>query len=83
MNINLGTYIISFVICRIYIAALHFNENGSRQQATTREGEAKWKMSYPKAKKGKECVVKPQKIEATFGKHIAKKKLNIQYITCT
>ena len=30
-------------------------------------------MSYLKAKKGEECVVKPQKIEATFGKHIAKK----------
>ncbi|CAC5398264.1 unnamed protein product [Mytilus coruscus] len=35
---------------RIYIAALHYNENGNRQQAVTKAGILKWKKSYPKAK---------------------------------
>ncbi|XP_071138376.1 uncharacterized protein [Mytilus edulis] len=36
---------------RIYIAALHYNENGNRQQAVTKAGILKWKKSYPKANK--------------------------------
>ncbi|VDI11931.1 Hypothetical predicted protein, partial [Mytilus galloprovincialis] len=51
---------------RIYIAALHYNENGNRQQAVTKAGILKWKKSYPKAKKGEQCVVKPQKVQATY-----------------
>ncbi|CAG2216805.1 unnamed protein product [Mytilus edulis] len=36
---------------RIYIAALHYNENGNRQQAVTKAGILKWKKSYLKQKK--------------------------------
>ena len=58
----------NFVFNRVYIAALHFNENGKRRQATTGDGETRWRTSYPKAKKGEQCVVKPQRVPATFGK---------------
>ncbi|CAC5383151.1 unnamed protein product [Mytilus coruscus] len=51
---------------QIYIAALHYIENGNRQQAVTKAGILKWKKSYPKAKKGEQCVVKPQKVQATY-----------------
>ena len=50
------------------MAAFHYNENGTRQQSLTREGALQWSVSYPKAKKGKECVVKSRRVSATFGK---------------
>ncbi|XP_061190456.1 uncharacterized protein LOC133198376 [Saccostrea echinata] len=53
---------------RLCIAAFHYNENGTRRQSLTREGELQWSVSYPKAKKGQECVVKPRRVSATFGK---------------
>ena len=65
LNIRVISHI---VYSRIYIAAMHFNENANRQQATTKDGVQRWKVSYPKAKRGEECVVKPQKVAATYGK---------------
>ncbi|CAC5381135.1 unnamed protein product [Mytilus coruscus] len=61
------TYFFPYAMkARIYIAALHYNENGNRQQAVTKAGILKWKKSYPKATKGEQCVVKPQKFQATY-----------------
>jgi hypothetical protein len=50
---------------RTLLAALHFNENTNREQAKTKNGEAQWRVSYPKYRKGK-GVVKEVKIPATF-----------------
>ncbi|KAG0442597.1 hypothetical protein HPB47_015658 [Ixodes persulcatus] len=36
---------------RTYLAALHYNENAARPQATTKEGERRWAVKYPKARK--------------------------------
>ncbi|XP_062610016.1 uncharacterized protein LOC134271813 [Saccostrea cucullata] len=54
------------MLARLSVAALHFNENSSRQQAMTKAGELQYAVSYPKAKKGLEAVVKPKKIPPTF-----------------
>lgn len=34
------------------LAALHFNENGMREQATTKEGIKRYDVVFPKYKKG-------------------------------
>lgn len=39
------------MMARLCVAALHFNENGSRLQATTRAGAAMWQICYPKDKR--------------------------------
>ena len=49
------------------MAALHFNENGHRNQAVTKAGELQWHISYPKGKKGEHVVVKPNKTPITYG----------------
>lgn len=54
-------------IYRLFVSALHFNENGQRHQATTKDGVARWQISYPKGKKGTQAVVKPNKTAVTFG----------------
>ncbi|XP_067269187.1 uncharacterized protein [Pseudorasbora parva] len=52
------------MLCRLYLAAMHYNENANREQATT-EGQAVYKFIFPKSKKG-ECTAKPVKIEPTY-----------------
>ncbi|KAJ8300273.1 hypothetical protein KUTeg_021792, partial [Tegillarca granosa] len=37
---------------RLYIAALHFNKNGNRQQICTQDGTPMYSISYPKSRKG-------------------------------
>ncbi|XDV12214.1 hypothetical protein PO909_000927 [Leuciscus waleckii] len=53
------------MLCRLYLAALHFNENAGRPQATTAAGEQLFKVVFPKYKKG-QCSAKPVKVEPTF-----------------
>ncbi|CAM4688668.1 unnamed protein product [Leuciscus chuanchicus] len=53
------------MLCRLYLAALHFNENAERPQATTAAGEPLFKVVFPKYKKG-QCSAKPVKVEPTF-----------------
>ena len=65
MHIVLIIHYITF--CRLCISALHFNENGQRYQATTKDGEVRWQISYPKGKKGEQAVVKPCKTAVTYG----------------
>ncbi|XP_065068907.1 uncharacterized protein LOC135694142 [Rhopilema esculentum] len=50
---------------RLLLAALHFNENANRKQAMTKQGKERWKISYPKYKKG--AVAKPVKTKPTYG----------------
>lgn len=44
--------IIHLVYFRLYLAALHFNENSKRDQAVTRDGTPMYGISYPKSRKG-------------------------------
>ncbi|KAL2087073.1 hypothetical protein ACEWY4_018132 [Coilia grayii] len=53
------------MLCRLYMAALHFNENAGRPQATTAAGEPLFRVAFPKSKKG-ECTAKPVKVEPTY-----------------
>ncbi|XP_063049229.1 uncharacterized protein LOC134443296 [Engraulis encrasicolus] len=54
------------MLCRLYLAAFHYNENAERDQATASSGEPLYRMHYPKALKG-EARVKPIKTDPTFG----------------
>ncbi|XP_039512565.1 uncharacterized protein LOC120467989 isoform X2 [Pimephales promelas] len=53
------------MLCRLYLAGMHFNENSDRLQATTTHGEPMYRMSCPKYKKG-EITSKPIKTPATL-----------------
>ncbi|XP_063066590.1 uncharacterized protein LOC134458292 [Engraulis encrasicolus] len=53
------------MLCRHYLAALHFNENAGRTQARTTKGTLRYSIHYPKAKKGGYSV-KPVKTKATY-----------------
>ncbi|XP_059926281.1 uncharacterized protein LOC132471191 isoform X1 [Gadus macrocephalus] len=53
------------ILCRHYLAALHYNENADRGQATTSSWDPIYSLSFPKTRKG-ECRAKPVKTEATF-----------------
>ncbi|KAM8733556.1 uncharacterized protein AB9X84_025253 [Acanthopagrus schlegelii] len=53
------------MLCRLYLAALHYNENTDRPQATSTGGELLFRVSFPKSKHG-ECTAKPVKAEPTF-----------------
>ncbi|XP_021342022.1 uncharacterized protein LOC110454168 isoform X2 [Mizuhopecten yessoensis] len=60
-------YFYPSMLARLYLAALHYNENSKNRRAVTKDGQQKWQISYPKAKKGKEVVVKPCKTRPTYG----------------
>jgi hypothetical protein len=45
--------------CRLGIAALHYNENGNRDQATTKDGQQCFNTCYPK--KRIHAVAKPRR----------------------
>ncbi|XP_016361867.1 uncharacterized protein LOC107703658 [Sinocyclocheilus anshuiensis] len=51
--------------CRLYLAAMHYNENGDREQATTTSGQPMYKVVFPKSKKG-ECTAKPLKTAPSY-----------------
>ncbi|KAL0963808.1 hypothetical protein UPYG_G00313850 [Umbra pygmaea] len=53
------------MLCRLYLAALYYNENAGRPQATTSAGDPLFKVHLPKGRKG-ECRAKPVKTEPTF-----------------
>ncbi|XP_056607720.1 uncharacterized protein LOC130425527 isoform X2 [Triplophysa dalaica] len=53
------------MLCSLYLAALHFNENTSRLQATIAEGQSRFKRTLPKAKKGQNRVYEAN-TEPTF-----------------
>ncbi|XP_034082366.1 uncharacterized protein LOC117552821 [Gymnodraco acuticeps] len=61
------SYVYSYtgMLCRTLLAGLHYNENASRHTATTKAGEQRFKIRYPKYKAGGH-VVKKILVEATF-----------------
>ncbi|XP_078025289.1 uncharacterized protein LOC117260943 [Epinephelus lanceolatus] len=50
---------------RLLLAALHYNNNGSREIARTSDGEACFAVSYPRFRKG-DCVVRPVKEKPSY-----------------
>lgn len=46
---------------------MHFNENSSRQQSMTKDGNKQYAVSYPKGRSG-EGVAKEVKVDQTFSK---------------
>ncbi|XP_071810030.1 uncharacterized protein [Asterias amurensis] len=66
------------MLCRIYLAALHFNENTNRAQAMDREGNPAFSICYPRAKQTTGgYTVRKVLIKAThnFSKRIMEKVL--------
>lgn len=51
---------------RLYLAAMHHNENAKREQAMSK-GKLLWKLLYPKSVKGR-ASARVIKKDATFGK---------------
>ena len=43
---------------RLYLAAIHYNENARREQAVTKQGEKQYSVLFPKYKKGGHTVRK-------------------------
>ncbi|XP_078327710.1 uncharacterized protein LOC111106332 isoform X2 [Crassostrea virginica] len=54
------------MLSRLRLAALHYNENGMREQAFTKDGQPQYNIIYPKFKKGG-YTVREVKIGCTFG----------------
>ncbi|TDH00595.1 hypothetical protein EPR50_G00190160 [Perca flavescens] len=52
-------------LCRLYLAAMHYNENADYSQATTSLGQAVYKDVFPKSEKG-ECPERTVKTVPTY-----------------
>ena len=52
--------------CRLQLAALHFNENSGREQATTQHREERYDILFPKFKKGG-YIVRKVTVDPTYG----------------
>ncbi|KAF1389887.1 hypothetical protein PFLUV_G00052190 [Perca fluviatilis] len=55
------------MLCRLYLAAMHYNENADREQATTSAGQPVFKVVFPKSRKG-EVTARPVKTDPTYSK---------------
>lgn len=51
LSVSLHKSLFTFMTSRTKLAALHFNENHGREQAVRQDGEARFNLSYKKAKK--------------------------------
>ena len=58
---------------RIQLAVLHFNENSNRAQATTKQGEARYDITFPKYEKGATLFIKLLKMP---------RMVSLDYTTC-
>lgn len=61
---------------RLCIAALHFNENVHRVQATLPNGDLQWRVEYPKAKAG-DFIVRKRKVKMTHGEFFIKFRVRL------
>lgn len=77
-----------FFAFRLYLAALHYNENIGRPRATTTAGQPQFKVTFPKAKKG-EYRAREVKTQATFSMYNQSLltyylyNRNVHYFYCT
>ena len=63
----------TFAYFRIYLAALHLNENSNREQATDKEGRPAFSVSFPRAKQTTGgYTVRKVLTKATHSKYINK-----------
>ncbi|XP_031165171.1 uncharacterized protein LOC116056894 isoform X2 [Sander lucioperca] len=53
------------MLCRLYLAAMHYNENADHEQATTSAGQPVFKVVFPKSRKG-EVTARPVKTDPTY-----------------
>uniref|UniRef100_A0A9J8DC12 Uncharacterized protein n=1 Tax=Cyprinus carpio carpio TaxID=630221 RepID=A0A9J8DC12_CYPCA len=53
------------MLCRLYLAGMHFNENSNRPKATTSSGKPMYRLLFPKAKKGL-YTIKPVTSNPTY-----------------
>ncbi|XP_041951764.1 uncharacterized protein LOC121711937 isoform X2 [Alosa sapidissima] len=53
------------MLCRLYLAAMHYNENAGQEQAVTSAGQAVYKLVLPKSKTG-EGIAKPIKTDSKY-----------------
>ena len=67
--VRLGYCFIFYLFLRLRLAALHYNENGMRDQATTKDGDKRYNVVFPKFKSG-ESTIREVKVACTFGKYI-------------
>ncbi|XP_039522037.1 uncharacterized protein LOC120475417 [Pimephales promelas] len=54
------------MLCRLYLAALHFNENSGRTQARTAAGELQFNIKVPKAKRGEHVSMMKTKYSTEY-----------------
>lgn len=54
------------IVARCTLSALHYNENAGRKQATTRNGDPRFQVVFPKARKGGHTVA-AIKVPPTYG----------------
>ena len=59
----------SLIFSRLLVAAMHFNENFGRAQATTKSGAERIKITFPKQKQG-EFTPKIVPVPKTYSKQI-------------
>lgn len=74
----LSCTLIDNIFDRLMLAALHFNENGMREQATTKEGKKRYDVVFPKFKK-RGYTIREVKVECTFGKVIQYRNLSVKF----
>lgn len=55
LNLTTDSINVNFIY-RLYLAGMHWNENGGRGQACTSDGTPRIKISYPKPKEGGHVV---------------------------
>lgn len=60
------SHIMPLYLYRLYLAALDYNENCQREQATTQAGEKRFTIKYPKYKKGGH-IVRTLLVDNTYG----------------
>ena len=60
-------YIMIHYVFRVQLAALHFNENNNRAQATMKQGEDRYDVVFPKYKKGG-YIVRKVTVDPTYCK---------------
>ena len=67
LTVQIILYFVS--LFRLHLAALHFNENSERKQATTKDGEGRYAISKPKYKPGA-ATAKAVKEGRTYSKSV-------------
>ncbi len=68
-TIDVLTVVNCFYTFRLYLAALHYNENSDRLQAVDQDGRPRYDLRFPKYKKGGQ-VVRVVKTKSTIGEFI-------------